>query len=149
MLGTFIDTIIVCSITGLAIIVTGEWQSGATGAALTSAAFETALPGIGGYIVTVSLAIFAFTTIMGWSVYGERCVQYLFGLKSVLPFRIVWVLAVYVGSIADLGYVWLLADTLNALMAIPNLIALLLLSPIVFSVTKAFFDSNGETENTQ
>ncbi len=149
MLGTFIDTIIVCSVTGLAIVVTGEWQSGATGAALTSAAFESALPGIGGYIVTISLAIFAFTTIMGWSVYGERCVQYLLGIKSVLPFRIVWVLAIYLGAIADLGYVWLLADTLNALMALPNLIALILLSPVVFSVTKAFFQSQGNTENAQ
>jgi len=140
MLGTFIDTIIICSITGLAIIVTGEWQSGANGAALTSAAFESALPGAGGYIVTISLAIFAFTTILGWSVYGERCVQYLFGIRSILPFRILWVIAIYFGATADLGYIWLLADTLNALMAIPNLIALLLLSPVVFSLTKAFFD---------
>jgi AGCS family alanine or glycine:cation symporter len=146
MLGTFIDTIIICSITGLAIIVTGEWQSGVNGAALTSAAFESALPGAGGYIVTVSLAIFAFTTIIGWSVYGERCVQYLFGVKSILPFRVLWVIAIYFGAIADLGYIWLLADTLNALMALPNLIALLLLSPIVFKVTKEFFDSNGKSE---
>lgn len=146
MLGTFIDTIIICSITGLAIIVTGAWQSGANGAELTSTAFETALPGAGAYIVTISLAIFAFTTIIGWSVYGERCVQYLFGIKSILPFRILWVLAIYAGAEADLGYIWLLADTLNALMAIPNLIALLLLSPIVYSVTKEFMDSKGKTE---
>ncbi len=139
MLGTFIDTIIVCSITGLAIIVTGEWQSGETGAALTSAAFETALPGVGAYVVTISLAIFAFTTIIGWSIYGERCVQYLFGVKSVMPFRILWVIAIFFGAIADLGYIWLLADTLNALMAIPNLIALLLLSPVVFAATRKYF----------
>lgn len=144
MLGTFIDTIIICSITGLAIIVTGEWQSGINGAALASAAFESALPGAGGYIVTVSLAIFAFTTILGWSVYGERCVQYLFGSRSILPFRILWVAAIYVGATADLGYIWLLADTLNALMAIPNLIALILLSPVVFSLTKAFFDNQSD-----
>ncbi len=142
MLGTFIDTIIVCSITGLAIIVTGEWQGGETGAALTSAAFEAALPGIGGYVVTISLAIFAFTTIIGWSIYGERCVQYLFGVKSVMPFRILWVIAIFFGAIADLGYIWLLADTLNALMAIPNLIALLLLSPVVFAVTRTYFKDN-------
>ena len=146
MLGTFIDTLIICSITGLAIIVTGAWQTGANGAELTSAAFETALPGAGAYIVTISLAIFAFTTIIGWSVYGERCVQYLFGVKSVLPFRILWVMAIYMGAVADLGYIWLLADTLNALMAIPNLIALLLLSPVIYTVTKEFMDSNGKTE---
>ncbi len=147
MLGTFIDTIIVCSITGLAIIASGAWMSGETGAALTSAAFELSLPGVGGYMVAVVLAVFAFTTILGWSFYSEKCCEYLFGVKSIMPFRILWCLAVPLGAAADLGFVWLLADTLNALMAIPNLIALLLLSPLVFRLTKAFFD-NGMVEGT-
>ncbi|WP_435276926.1 alanine/glycine:cation symporter family protein [Psychrobium sp. nBUS_13] len=142
MLGTFIDTLIVCSITGLAIIVTGEWTSGETGAALTSAAFGAALP-YGNYIVAVSLTIFAFTTILGWSVYGEKCVQYLFGVKAILPFRVVWILSVPVGAAGSLEFIWLLADTMNALMAIPNLIAIALLSPVVFKLTKEYFASNG------
>jgi len=139
MLGTFIDTILVCSITGLAIITSGAWTSGATGAALTSAAFESTLPGVGGYMVAVVLAIFAFTTILGWSFYSERCVEFLFGTKSIMPFRILWCIAVPIGATLDLGFVWLLADTLNALMALPNLLALILLSPLVFKLTKEFF----------
>jgi AGCS family alanine or glycine:cation symporter len=141
MLGTFIDTIIVCSITGLAIVVTGAWSSGETSSALSSLAFETALPGVGAYVVSLGLAIFAFTTILGWSVYGERCVEYLFGVKSITPFRVVWVLMIPIGAMAQeqLKFVWLIADTLNALMAIPNLVALLLLSPVVFVLTKEYF----------
>ena len=139
MLGTFIDTILVCSITGLAIITSGAWTSGATGAALTSVAFESTLPGVGGYMVAVVLAIFAFTTILGWSFYSERCVEFLFGTKSIMPFRILWCIAVPIGATLDLGFVWLLADTLNALMALPNLLALILLSPLVFKLTKEFF----------
>ena len=146
MLGTFIDTIIVCSITGLAIIASGAWTSGETGASLTSMAFETSIPGVGGYMVAIVLAIFAFTTILGWSFYSEKCVEFLLGVKSILPFRILWCLAVPLGAVADLGFIWLLADTLNALMAIPNLIALLLLSPLVFKLTKEFFD-NGMVES--
>lgn len=136
MLGTFIDTLIICSITGLAIVVSGVWQTGATGAPLTSAAFEAALPGVGHYIVSISLAVFAFTTMIGWSVYGERCISFLLGTRAILPFRILWILAVPVGAIVNLEFIWLMADTFNALMAIPNLIALLLLSPLLFSLTK-------------
>ena len=146
MLGTFIDTLIVCSITGLAIITSGAWTSGETGASLTSAAFEAAIPGVGAHIVTLALAIFAFTTMLGWSFYGEKCVEYLLGVKSIQPFRILWCLAVPLGATADLGFIWLLADTLNALMAVPNLIALILLSPVVFKLTREFFDSNGASE---
>ena len=146
MLGTFIDTLIVCSITGLAIIASGAWMSGETGAALTSTAFETSLPGVGGYMVAIVLAIFAFTTILGWSFYSEKCVEFLLGVKSIMPFRILWCVAVPLGAVADLGFVWLLADTLNALMAVPNLIALLLLSPLVFKLTKEFF-ANGMVES--
>lgn len=139
MLGTFLDTIIVCSITGLVIVISGAWTGGETGAALSAAAFESALPGIGGYIVTIGLVLFAFTTLLGWSFYGEKCVEYLFGIKSITPFRILWVIAVPIGAIAKLDFIWLVADTLNALMALPNLIALLLLSPVVFKLTKEYF----------
>lgn len=142
MLGTFIDTLIVCSITGLAIISSGVWTSGETGAALTSLAFETSLPGMGGIIVTVSLAIFAFTTMLGWAFYSEKCVSYLFGVKAVTGFRILWALAAPVGAMANLGIIWLIADTLNAFMAIPNLIALVLLSPVVFKLTREYFSAN-------
>lgn len=138
MLGTFIDTLIVCSITGLAIVVSGSWTSGENGAALTSFAFSHALP-MGNYIVAVALAIFAFTTIIGWSFYSEKCVQYLFGINAVKPFRLLWTLAVPLGAVSSLDFIWLLADTLNAMMAIPNLIALALLSPVVFGLTKEYF----------
>jgi len=149
MLGTFIDTLIICSITGLAIITSGAWTSGETGASLTSAAFETTIPGVGSHVVTIALAIFAFTTMLGWSFYGEKCVEYLLGVRSIKPFRVLWVLAVPLGATADLGFIWLLADTLNALMALPNLIALALLSPVVFKLTREFFASNGATEEPE
>lgn len=139
MMGTFIDTLIICSLTGLVIIVSGSWTSGETGATLSSLAFESAIPGVGGYIVTLGLSIFAFTTILGWSVYSEKCVTYLLGVKAIIPFRVLWILAVPLGAMADLSFIWLVADTLNALMAIPNLIALLLLSPVVFGLTRAYF----------
>ena len=142
MLGTFIDTLIICTITGLVIIVTGAWTSGETGATLSSLAFETALPGVGGYIVTFGLSIFAFTTLLGWSFYGEKCVEYLFGVRSIIPFRVLWVIAIPIGATAKLSFIWLLADTLNALMALPNLIALLLLSPLVFKLTREYFSKN-------
>lgn len=144
MLGTFIDTIIICSITGLVIILSGAWTSGDTGAALSSRAFESALPGVGNYIVALGLAVFAFTTLLGWSYYGERCVEYLFGTKSITIFRLLWVFAIPVGAMAELDFIWLLADTLNALMAIPNLIALLLLSPVVFALTRDYFSGKPE-----
>ena len=139
MLGTFIDTIIVCSITGLVIIVSGAWLNGVSGASLSSAAFEATLPGAGSYVVTFGLVLFAFTTILGWSVYGERCVQYLFGIHSIIPFRILWIAAIPVGASIKLDFVWLLADTMNALMAMPNLVALVILSPIVFRLTREYF----------
>jgi len=136
MLGTFIDTIIVCSITGLAIVLTGVWTTGVKGAALTIAAFDQVMPEMGGVVVTLAQAVFAFTTILGWSVYGERCIEYLFGIRSVFIFRVLWILAVPIGAMGDLSFIWLLADTLNALMALPNLIALLLLSPVIFKLTR-------------
>lgn len=139
MMGTFIDTIIICSITGLAIICSGVWTSGESGAALSAAAFEQAMPGIGGALLTIALVVFAFTTILGWSYFGEKCWEFMVGTKAIWPFRIIWVLAVPFGAIAQLDFAWLLADTLNGLMAIPNLISLLLLSPVVVKLTKEYF----------
>jgi alanine or glycine:cation symporter, AGCS family len=139
MLGTFIDTIVICSITGLIIVTSGIMDGGLEGATLTQAAFEVALPGIGGLLVAVALAVFAFTTVLGWSVYGERCIEYIFGVKAITPFRVLWIIAVFAGTQVPLDYMWLLADTLNAMMALPNLIALLLLSPVIFEATKVYF----------
>lgn len=142
MLGTFIDTLIICSITGLVIVVSGAWTTEATGASLTSVAFSGTLPNAGQYIVSIGLALFAFTTILGWSVYGERCASYLFGIKSIIPFRVIFVLVLPVGAIGGKEYlevIWLFADMLNALMALPNLIALVLLSPVVVSLTREWF----------
>ena len=135
MLGTFIDTILVCTVTGFVILLSGEWQTGESGAALSSNAFE-ALIGGGHVIVALGLAVFAFTTMLGWSYYSERCVVYFFGNHAVPLFRVAWVAAIPLGALANLGFIWLMADTLNALMAIPNLIALLLLSPVVFKLTR-------------
>jgi AGCS family alanine or glycine:cation symporter len=139
MLGTFIDTIIICSITGLVILVSGAWTVGETGAALSYTAFDEALPGFGGAVVAFGLATFAFTTLLGWSVYGERCVEYLFGVRAIMPFRVLWTIVVPVGTVTQLEFTWLLADTLNALMAVPNLIALLLLSLVVVQLTRTYF----------
>lgn len=142
MLGTFIDTIIICTMTGLVILTSGAWTSGENGAALTSASFAQALPSAGAEIVAIALAVFAFTTILGWSFYGEKCAEYLFGIKAIVPFRVLWIIGVLVGTLVKLDFVWLLADTLNAMMAIPNLIALALLSPVVFRLTREFLAKN-------
>jgi AGCS family alanine or glycine:cation symporter len=139
MLGTFIDTIIICTMTALVIILTGAWSSGETGAALSMLAFNTGLPGAGGTIVTFGLAIFAFTTVLGWSYYGERCAEFLFGIRVILPYRLLWLIAIIIGALGKLEIIWLLADVLNGLMAIPNLIALVALSPVVFQLTRAHF----------
>jgi AGCS family alanine or glycine:cation symporter len=136
MMGTFLDTIVVCSMTGLAIVASGAWTSGKTGAALTQLAFQSAMPGIGAEIVAISLAVFALTTIFGWSFYGERCWNYLVGPRSIAPFRVLWTIAVFFGAVAQLDLAWTIADTLNALMAIPNLVALLALSPVVVRLTR-------------
>lgn len=138
MLGTLIDTLIICTMTALVIILTGTWTSGETGAALSTLAFNTALPGWGGYIVVLGLVVFAFTTILGWSYYGERCAEFLFGVRAVKPYRLLWLCAIPVGAMGKLSTVWLLADVMNGLMAIPNLIALGLLSPVIFKMTKDY-----------
>ena len=148
MLGTFIDTLVICTMTALVIITTqahlltnaaGDRLSGAD---LSIAAFNAGLSG-SGVVVTVGLVIFAFTTILGWSFYGERCTTYLFGETAVLPFRLAWVAVVVIGAVAgDRGVIWSVADTLNGLMALPNLVALLLLSGTVFRLSKEHhFDS--------
>lgn len=142
MLGTFLDTLVICTITGLVIVSSGAWTGGESGAALTSQAFATALPGMGNYLVAIALAIFAFTTIIGWSFYGERCVEFLFGIKAITPYRVLWILAIPLGATLSLDFVWLVADTLNAMMAIPNLVALTLLSPVVFKLTQEYFNRN-------
>ena len=138
MLGTFIDTLVICTMTGLVIVIMDVLPSGVSGASLTTMAFAGAFPG-GEYIVTAGLCLFAFTTMIGWSFYGERCMVFLFGTKAILPFRIAWVVAVPVGTVVQLELVWLIADTLNAFMAIPNLVALILLGPLVFRITREYF----------
>ena len=145
MLGTFIDTIVVCTMTALVILTSGAWTltgadgGGLTGVVLTSAGFESTVTG-GRYIVTVALAVFAFTTILGWSYYGERCWQFLFSENSLMIYRGLWVLAALTFANVKVAFVWNLSDTLNGLMAVPNLIGLLLLAPMVFKVTREYFD---------
>lgn len=137
MLDVFITTMFVCTMTGFSILLTGQWCAvGAQGASMTAQAFEQAIPGVGAYIVTCSLALFAFTTILGWCVYGERSWVYLFGDKALQPFRVIYTLVVPVGALVQLDLVWLVADVTNGLMAIPNLIALLLLSPLIFRLVR-------------
>jgi len=136
MMGTFFDTIVVCSMTGLAIVVSGAWTSGKTGAALTQLAFQSAMPGVGDEVVAIALAIFAITTIFGWSYYGERCWQFLAGAWTIKPYRVLWTIAVFFGAVTHLDLAWTIADTLNALMSVPNLMALLALSPVVVRLTR-------------
>jgi len=133
----FIDTLLVGTVTALVILVSGQWLEGFTGAELSARAFRAALPGPGDLIVTVSLIFFAFSTILGWSYYGEKCLQFLAGAGAIMPYRLAWAVAVFLGAVAQLDTVWTLADIMNGLMALPNLTALLLLSPVVARVTLA------------
>ncbi len=142
MMGTFIDTIVVCTMTGLAIIVTGVWTSGETGATLTASAFGAGFPG-GAYFLALALAVFAFTTILGWAYYGEKCWEFLVGTGVEKPYRVLWTIFVLVGAVTQLDFVWLVADTLNAFMAFPNLVSLLLLSPVIAKVTADYFSAGG------
>jgi AGCS family alanine or glycine:cation symporter len=147
MLGTCIDTLVVCTMTALVIILTGAWQSGENGVALSTLAFNTGLSGFGGYIVVFGITIFALTTILGWSYYGERCAEFLFGVKVIRPYRMLWLCAIPVGAMGKLSSIWLLADVLNGMMAIPNLIALVLLSPLVFSLTRNYRSEKRASES--
>lgn len=131
MTGTFIDTIIICTLTGLSIIVTGGWSSNLNGATLTQSAFSTVFGNFGVYALTFSLILFAFTTILGWGYYGERCFEFLFGVKAIPVYRIIFIAMVALGGYISLETIWVIADIVNGLMAIPNLIALLALSPII------------------
>ena len=140
MTGTFIDTIIICTLTGLTLVVTGVWCGMENGAALTNAAFTSAVPDFGGYMLLIGLVLFAFTTILGWNYYGERCMIYLVGTKGVLPYRLVFIILIASGAFLKLEAIWILADIVNGLMAIPNLIALLFLSGICVRETKKYMD---------
>ncbi|MBA5850211.1 sodium:alanine symporter family protein [Clostridium sp. cel8] len=141
MTGTFFDTIIVCTMTGLVLVSTGAWKMGYKGAAMTNYAFSTGIPmpWIGNFIVTIGLIFFAFTTILGWNYYGERCSEYLFGVKSIKVYRVIFIMLVAIGAYLKLDMVWTLADIVNACMAIPNLIALIGLSGVIAAETKDFF----------
>lgn len=140
MTQTFIDTIVVCSFTGFAILSSGVLETGMTGVPLTSIAFETALPGEwGGIIVSLGIIFFAYSTILGWCYYGEKSIEYLLGIKSILPYRVIFVFAVFVGAVVKLDLVWTFADLMNGLMALPNLIGLLGLGGIVAAETREYF----------
>ncbi len=138
MTGTFIDTIIVCTMTGLALVVTGAWCGTNEGTAMTQEAIASTFPGFGPYVLTVGIALFAFTTILGWNYYGERCCEYLFGVKALIPYRVIFIILVGAGAFLKLEMIWVIADIVNGLMAIPNLIALLGLSGVVVLETNRY-----------
>jgi len=142
MTQTFIDTIVVCTMTGLVLIISGEWNSGLTGARLTTVAFTSGIGSVAGeYIVSIGLALFAYSTILGWSYYGEKSIEYLLGIKAVKPYRYIFTVFVLVGAVSELETVWSVADLFNALMAFPNLVGLLVLTPVIVKVTKEYFAS--------
>ena len=138
MLGTFIDTLIICTMTGLVLVVTGVWDGELYGAAMTSAAFSSQLP-FGDIILTLCIILFGFTTMLGWSYYGERCAEFLLGPKVIVPFRVLWVVGIFLGTQMSLELVWKMSDVLNGMMAIPNLIALVFLAPVVFRLSREYF----------
>ena len=138
MTGTFIDTIIICTLTGLVIVVSGAWTGDLNGAALTNSAFLQAYPAWGSMILCIGLTLFAFTTILGWNYYGERCIEYLVGVKGIMPYRVIFIILVACGAFLKLDVIWVLADIVNGLMAIPNLIALIGLSGVVVAETKKY-----------
>lgn len=140
MTGTFIDTIIICTMTGLALVLTGVWTGDSAGAAMTSAAFSSVFGTIGSMGLTVALALFAFTTILGWNYYGERACFYLFGLKAILPYKLIFIVLIACGAFLKLEAIWILADIVNGLMAIPNLIALIALSGVIVAETKKYME---------
>ena len=153
MTGTFLDTIIVCSITGIVLVMgllgaNGEFvkPEQLTSAALTTTTFERMLPGPGGWIVTIGLIFFAYSTILGWCYYGEKCCTYLLGEKYVLLYRLIYIASVFIGCVASLDLVWLFADTFNGLMAVPNLIALLLLSTVIVKESRDFVEKRKSGE---
>ena len=141
MTGTFIDTIVTCSITALAIVMTGAWKSGQTSTALTITAFSSVIGVAGAFIVTLGSALFGYSTILGWSYYGEQCTEYLFGSVTNIPYRALFVIATFIGAVAKLSFVWTLSDVLNGFMAIPNLIGLLVLSGVAARTMNNYLNS--------
>jgi len=139
----FVDTLVVCLMTGLVVLVTDAWELGLTGAALAAKGFETGLPGAWGHaVVTVSVLTFAFSTLIGWSFYGETSVVYLLGQRAVLPYRLAWIAAVWLGATGSLRLVWDIADTLNGLMALPNLVAVLASAALIRGLIREFFSAS-------
>lgn len=139
MTGTFIDTIVICTMTGLVLIVTGAWHSGHDAAALTKSAFDSGLPGnAGGFIVSFGIIFFAYSTILGWAYYGEKCIEYLLGVRALLPYRLAFSACVAIGATIKLDLVWNFADVMNGLMAVPNLVGLLGLSGVIVAETNRF-----------
>ncbi|WP_315119549.1 sodium:alanine symporter family protein [uncultured Clostridium sp.] len=153
MTGTFVDTIVICTMTGLTLVLTGAWKTDLAGAAMTNLAFVNgiSIPYVGKFIITIGLMFFAFTTILGWNYYGERCTEYLFGVKGIKPYRYIFISIVAIGglSILKLDLIWIIADIVNGLMAIPNLIALIGLSGVVVSETKKYFDKLSSNEENE
>ncbi len=140
MTGTFIDTIIICTMTGLALIFTGVWCGDAAGAQMTASAFAASFGPSGAVVLTISLVLFAFTTILGWNYYGERAAIYLFGTKGLVPYRLIFIVLIASGAFLKLEAIWILADIVNGLMAIPNLIALIMLSSVIVAETKLYME---------
>jgi AGCS family alanine or glycine:cation symporter len=151
MTGTFIDTIVICTMTGLVLVCTGAWNSDLAGAAMTNYAFSKGLPmeAVGKFIVSVGLTFFAFTTIIGWNYYGERCTEYIFGVRGIKTYRYIFIVLVALGAFIKLELVWIIADIVNALMAIPNLIALLALSGVIVTETRNFFNKTKNKDAIQ
>jgi AGCS family alanine or glycine:cation symporter len=136
----FVDTVLICTMTGLVILVTGVWSEGMTGAALSARAFEVGLPGVwGDIVVTGGILLFAFSTLIGWSYYGETGIVYLLGARAAVPYRLLWLVFIFLGATGSLHVVWDIADTLNGLMAIPNLVAVLGSIPVLMRLQKEFF----------
>jgi alanine or glycine:cation symporter, AGCS family len=139
MMEPLIDTLIICTMTALVIIITGEWTSKADSSVLTKNAFNAGIPYFGGFIVAIGLILFAISTAISWSYYGDRCAEYLFGKDAIIPYRWVYVIALFVGAVVKLELVWNFSDITLGMMALPNLIALIALSGVVISLTKDYF----------
>jgi AGCS family alanine or glycine:cation symporter len=135
--GTFWDTVVVCLMTGLVVVNSMDWTQGLNGAALTKSAFAD-IPAVGPFVLAIGLLTFVFSTILGWSYYGEKAAEYLVGSRVILPYRVLWVVAVMVGSVTSLSTVWSFADIANGLMAVPNLVSLLALSGVAVEETRTY-----------
>jgi AGCS family alanine or glycine:cation symporter len=136
----FVDTVLICTVTGLVVLVTGAWTTGLDGAALSAKAFETGLPGTwGDIVVTGGILLFSFSTLIGWSYYGETAIVYLLGARAAVPYRLLWLVFIYLGSVGTLQVIWGVADTLNGLMALPNLVAVLGSIPLLLKLQREFF----------